>query len=586
MEVNFSSHRIMLNAPRLAHGHSVKGLSFFDRGTRLVSSSWGNSSVWDVGTGAEIIRIPDGEVESFAASTEFWATGLMSGHVRIRELSSGRTVREFKASDGHVSALAFAADARCLAGGGRGVIRIWDTQSGKLIHTLNGIENRVGAVSFSPTAPILASVSENFRVWDITTQRQIIATPEKDWPYLAVAFSPDGKFVAFGGFEFECWDLARKKCLFRDFLRTDGLCFTPDGTRLVVGSTEGLMIWNIAGRELERTVESEVFGPVALTPDGALCAFGQRNQIVIVDMVKYESRGTSFRLESSVFWDAERVVSVGTDKCMRVWNTRGLELDSFDFQTADHLAAATPGGLIASSDENGSTTTVFDLSARRTVRTVLGSLASISPSGKLLATTHEKSVCVYHIPSGDCTHVFHVGGEWSMRSVTISADDRFLAAGTNADVVRLWHLEQDEPPLTLEGQEKAVSGLAFSTDGAMLVACADDDRVLIWSPLSSKRPSRVLHCPEIDGGERNWATAIAFISNDQVLVCGTLDGYLLGWDVKTSQLLFRVAAHQWRTNQLSVSTCGTMLVSSSYDGAAIIWNVRELLQDKRCQEPF
>ena len=70
--------------------------------------------------------------------------------------------------------------------------------------------------------------------------------------------------------------------------------------------------------------------------------------------------------------------------------------------------------------------------------------------------------------------------EDGLSSLALSQNGRFLAAGTERNLIHLWDVNSGQPLGILRGHVANVEGLSFSPDGKTLVSCGDN-RVKLWN---------------------------------------------------------------------------------------------------------
>jgi serine/threonine protein kinase/WD40 repeat protein len=130
--------------------------------------------LWDTDTGQQLrsMRHPASmDVIAAAPDGRSFAEGGLDQKVRIRDPETLETVREFRAHDGTVTALAYHPTKPILATGSADqTVRLWDLQNGSLIEEfrLPGTETR--GLQFSPSGDRLAGTDDarGVRVWDLS----------------------------------------------------------------------------------------------------------------------------------------------------------------------------------------------------------------------------------------------------------------------------------------------------------------------------------------------------------------------------------------------------------------------------------
>jgi WD40 repeat protein len=266
-------------------GHWTDDLEFTTDGSRLISTGEGPTKTWDAaGTDLELAEeIPDLGGNDTAVSPD------------------GRTAATTdRGSDG--------AD-----------IVIWDLDSGKMERTLKGHSGHVTGMDFSSDGSTLVSSSSRaqrwredpddpdemfeLRVWDLETgeTRTIIPVGREHAPF-AIDLSPDDRSVAVldAAGDLTEWDAETGRL--RHSLQVGEndaavVAYSPDGSRIGIGSANSLLLWHPATDRTERLDlggETGVVTKFAFSPDGrfvALSVSGSnngRNQVIIRDLERDE----------------------------------------------------------------------------------------------------------------------------------------------------------------------------------------------------------------------------------------------------------------------------------------------------------
>jgi WD40 repeat protein len=142
--------------------------------------------------------------------------------------------------------MAISPDGSQLATGSRRRVRVWDLRNGAQLwqakvggwyHDVSGL-----ALSLDSSRLATASWDGTARVWDATTDEQLLSVQHTDMVY-SVAFSSDGNRLATASRDITArvWDATTGKQLLQvgDTDMVTGVAFSPDGNRLATASSWG-----------------------------------------------------------------------------------------------------------------------------------------------------------------------------------------------------------------------------------------------------------------------------------------------------------------------------------------------------------
>ncbi len=533
------------------HRGFVNALAFAPDGRSLVSSGTDKTiTVWDYASG-EASRTIEGLAESvealaYSPDGRLLASGGVDRVARLWDTSTWVELRAFRGGRGAVDAVAFSPDGRTLALGsddtegdgiGASTVHLYEVASGRALRTLKAGTPYVFAVAFSPDGRTLAVANEgaSVQLWDAAGGRAQRGLAGHADAVKSLLYLPDGR-LASGGFDGQVriWDPATGRTLqllAGDSSPLNALAVSEDGRLLASAGEDGsVALWRIAEtQQPQRLVgHANVATAVAFSPDGTTLATGS------------------------------------LDGGVRVWRTEdGRQLAAFMAQHGEEgsaltLAFSPDGRMLATAAYGVDTLQLWDVAKGRTLRTLrmagpgAARTFAFSPDGTLLATVAgDGAIDLWDVVRGGAPRRLRsqasppsppgAGSVSAYRSVAFSADGRVLASGDAAGV-DLWEVATgralrrlargtaDATPGAQSFRANAIWPVAFSRDGRVLAAGADDGTIAFWDPASGQllRAAR---------GHAGNVAAVRFAADGRALVSGGADATLRLWEVATGREL-------------------------------------------------
>jgi WD40 repeat protein len=167
----------------------------------------------------------------------------------------------------------------------------------KKVATLTGHQAKVTAAAFAPDGRTFASGDEDgvLKLWDYAADKELASegtkvAPDDPEPRIEfIAFSPDSSRLAVERWrthpysvhpnqyaeDLELWQVDPLRKLQTFDTQASALCFTPDGKSLLMGTLDGVLLWDInQGESVGEWQIGHVPQSVAIASDGSWAAVG------------------------------------------------------------------------------------------------------------------------------------------------------------------------------------------------------------------------------------------------------------------------------------------------------------------------
>jgi WD40 repeat protein len=488
--------------------------------------------------------------------------------IKIWDLQSGREWQTLIGHTNQVVAVAYSADGRTLASGGRdGAVLLWDALSAHLKRTLLLTRpatdaKPVRSVSISADGRAIAAsyVFGEVGVWSADAGlllQTLHETPSRANQY-PIVLAPDGARVyTANGSDIHVWDVATGHLLSTFKGHTEAvtrLALSGDGRTLVSASDDGtLRVWNAATGAARGPIgrpgctrRISCWSSLGLSSDGKMVASHLESQeLEIRDVDTGALRKTigaeATRLAFSP--DGERL-ALGGHSIIQIWSMKDFSLIS---TVIDHRLAVQSAAF----SRDSRTAAVAYSNQNRVVRIAVA-------GGK------DESVLI------------QAAGPGFVYSFSLAPDDLAGALITGfGKVVASWQRPGAEP-VPLDGAGNVFGRVVVSPDGR-LVAAASRTAVTIWDAGTHQRRAEI---PLVQ------VSQIAFSPDGRVLAMN-VGKDLSTWDVAAGHVLQRVPSLQTVVGLtvLAYSASGANLAVGDYEGDITIRDASTLTVTRTVKTP-
>ena len=586
------------------------GVSSSADGTRIVTKSLaGSAEVWHAPDGGHV-ALP-GRVEISHDGSKFASWN--ADTIRIAD-TTGRVFAEATAPDA-VDFVRFSTDDRTLVVSTEDAV-VSLRRADTLAELRRFQTERGGFADVDPSgrfAVVLSSARGDLTIWRLADGGRVASvarahTPAEKW---RIAFAPDGGTAAtMNDKQLRVWDLETGALRLAQDRGVTELALSSGGTRLAT-LADDCGIWDVAtGKQLATIAFDKRESAVDLSPDGTRVVIGSSSGAVGEwDATTGERLAALAGHNSFVVFvryaGGGRVVSAASGNVV-VWRSADPNVRTIDHAPRAYAAAYLDAAHVIT--VGGDAARLVDAATGRIERELahagISRYVAVSPDGALIATVGKDAIRIW---SRDGTPVRSLAGhDGTVRMVEWSPDGaRIVTAGADR-TARIWRISDGSQLQTIPleapafavrwspngeriliGTEGHRASLRDAATGAEISAIElgtgvgldvqfspDRERAMVTPAQSSKAPVLSVR----DGALLFEAThaihvlGAAWSPDGATLVTGAADGSVRAWDA-TGRLLISIQGADNAIVGLAVSPDGHILATGGEDGIVRLWDL-------------
>jgi WD40 repeat protein len=163
--------------------------------------------------------------------------------------------------------------------------------------------------------------------------------------------------------------------------------------------------------------------------------------------------------------------------------------------------------------------------------------------------------------------VIQDGHAAAVTSIAFSPDGQMLVSGSSDNSVKLWDVRVGRLVRSLEGHRAGVNAVAFSPDNKTIASASDDKTIKLWDALTG----RLLRTLE---GHTDKVNSVAFSPNGRMLASGSADSWVNLWDANSGRLNRQLEGVSSNALAVAFSPDGSLLAAACQSQSVRLWEMR------------
>ncbi|GJJ74845.1 hypothetical protein EMPS_07203 [Entomortierella parvispora] len=432
-------------------------------------------------------------------------------------------------------------------------------------------------------------------IWDTATGVCYRFLKYEDIDMRGVTFLPDGKQIAVIDGERTIRILDLESGCTTSVLQQSSSLLTArllqcsaNGQRIIAGSGNKILVWDVSTGGLERTLvgrsecpDSEFILDLTISSDGVQIASCGKDETVRLWDARDGScshilRGHSTRVTTVSFSPSGQHATSGScDGTVRLWDTqsshvkpmasrsgfRAISCSAYS-HTADKVAIAYADGVVELRDGQTGSDCYFQWKHSARI-----DFMSYSRDGRYLVTGTEGDLICWDTVTGLCRRSFE-GHKRSVWLMTLSPDGHTVVSGSYSSAGLCWDMETGATQIYHPHEREAITCLAFSPDGRQILSAAADRSISVWD---REKKQLVFEAEAIDHDDR--ISVVAMSPTGIWLASGGNDNNILIWNAKSCSLEFLLRGHMGTIVSAEFSQDEKLLATGCMNRVVRVWDV-------------
>lgn len=153
-----------------------------------------------------------------------------------------------------------------------------------------------------------------------------------------------------------------------------------------------------------------------------------------------------------------------------------------------------------------------------------------------------------------------------MTAAAVSQDGKWLLAGGDDHVVRMWNCQSEELLHELRGHHDWIRSIQIQADGKIAASSSDDGEIIIWNLQDGSLMRRLTP-------SHKAIYSLCFVPHSSTLAAGGHEGKIWLFDANTGEEVARLEGPGPEIRSIACSSAGTILAAASRSGKLQWWDL-------------